>query len=95
MEEQKVKVVFEFDRKDYENYLFLLNQERNKETEQAWDVMTSEEVIISKELIARNLGKSKKRTHCYIRFFSSNVGRGENKKHKISSPKTAYFYIYP
>jgi hypothetical protein len=60
MEEERVKVVFEFDRKDYENYLFLLNQEPDEETEQAWDVMTSEEVIISKELIARNLGMSKK-----------------------------------
>ena len=60
MEEERVKVLFEFDRKDYENYLFLLNQEPDEETEQAWDVMTSEEIIISKELIARNLGKSKK-----------------------------------
>ena len=59
-EEQKVKVVFEFDREDYENVLFLLDQEQDKDIEKVWEVMTSEEVIISKELIARNLGKSKK-----------------------------------
>ena len=36
-EEQKVKVVFEFDRKDYENVLFLLDQEQDKDTEKAWE----------------------------------------------------------
>ena len=76
-EEQKVKVVFEFDRKDYENYLFLLNQEPDEETEQAWDVMTSEEVIISKELIARNLGKSKK--ELLVIFASLAVSWAEEK----------------
>lgn len=53
MEEQKVKVVFEFDRKDYENVLFLLDQEQDKDTEKVWEVITSEDVVISKEMLAK------------------------------------------
>ena len=59
-EEQKVKVVFEFDRKDYENVLFLLDQEQDKDTEKAWEVMTSEEVVISKEMLAKKFEISQK-----------------------------------
>lgn len=59
-EQQKVKVVFEFDRKDYENVLFLLDQEQDKDTEKAWEVMTSEEVIISKEMLAKKFEISQK-----------------------------------
>ena len=53
MEEQKVKVVFEFDRKDYENVLFLLDQKQDKDTEQAWETMISEDVVVSREMIAK------------------------------------------
>lgn len=59
-EEQKVKVVFEFDRKDYENVLFLLDQEQDKDTENVWEVITSEDVVISKEMIAKKFGISQK-----------------------------------
>ena len=45
---QKVKVVFEFDRRDYENVLFLLGTNSNdkNEAEKAWMAMTSEDVIL-------------------------------------------------
>lgn len=59
-EEQKVKVVFEFDRKDYENVLFLLDQEQDKDTENVWEVITSEDVVISKEMLAKKFGISQK-----------------------------------
>lgn len=47
-EKQKVKVVFEFDRKDYDNVLFLLGATNNDkdEIEKAWDAMVSEEVLL-------------------------------------------------
>lgn len=60
MEEQKVKVVFEFDRKDYENVLFLLDQKQDKDTEQAWEAMTSEDVSVSREMIAKKFQMSQK-----------------------------------
>lgn len=59
-EEQKVKVVFEFDRKDYENVLLLLDQEQDKDTENVWEVITSEDVVISKEMLAKKFGISQK-----------------------------------
>ena len=60
MEEERVKVVFEFDRKDYENVLFLLDQEQDKETEKVWEVIKSEDVVISKEMLAKKFGISQK-----------------------------------
>lgn len=60
MKEQKVKVVFEFDRKDYENVLFLLDQKQDKDTEQAWETMISEEVSVSSEMIAKRFQMSQK-----------------------------------
>lgn len=60
MEEQKVKVVFEFDRKDYENVLFLLDQKQDKDTEQAWEAMISEDVAVSREMIAKKFQMSQK-----------------------------------
>lgn len=59
-EEQKVKVVFEFDRKDYENVLFLLDEQMDNDSEKAWEVMTSEDVVVSKEMIAKKFGMSQK-----------------------------------
>ena len=51
---QKVRVVFEFDRKDYDNVLFLLGtSSHNKdEVENAWEVMTSEDVILKSDSFA-------------------------------------------
>ena len=60
MEEQKVKVVFEFNKDDYNKYLFLIDQEPDKDTEKEWEVMTSEEVVISKEMLAKKFGISQK-----------------------------------
>ena len=51
---QKVRVVFEFDRKDYDNVLFLLgtNSHDKDEVEKVWDVMTSEDVILKRDSFA-------------------------------------------
>lgn len=51
---QKVKVVFEFDRRDYENVLFLLGTNSNDkdEAEKAWMEMTSEDVILKSDSFA-------------------------------------------
>ena len=48
---QKVRVVFEFDRKDYDNVLFLLgtNSHDKDEVEKVWEVMTSEDVILKSD----------------------------------------------
>ena len=59
-EEEKVKVVFEFNKDDYNKYLFLIDQEPDKDTEKAWEVMTSEEVVISKEMLAKKFEISQK-----------------------------------
>lgn len=51
---QKVRVVFEFDRKDYDNVLFLLGTSSNDrdELEKVWEVMTSEDVILKSDSFA-------------------------------------------
>ena len=56
---QKVKVVFEFDRKDYDNVLFLLGTSSHDkdEVEKAWEVMTSEDVVLKSDSFA-SLGVS-------------------------------------
>ena len=43
-EKQKVQVVFEFDRSEYDAYLFLMNQKKTKEVEQIWNTMSGEPV---------------------------------------------------
>ena len=69
-EKQKVKVVFEFDRKDYENVLFLLDQEQDKDTEKVWEVITSEDVVISKEMLAKKFGISQKKVLALFASFA-------------------------
>ena len=50
---QKVRVVFEFDRKDYDNVLFLLGTNyNNDEVERAWEAMTAEEVALKSDSFA-------------------------------------------
>lgn len=51
---QKVRVVFEFDRKDYDNVLFVLgaSTDDEKEVEKAWKAMTSEDVMLRKDSFA-------------------------------------------
>lgn len=53
-EKQKVKVVFEFDRKDYDNVLFLLGATNGDkdEIEKTWDTMVSEEVLLRSDSFA-------------------------------------------
>ena len=60
MEEKRVKVVFEFDKDDYNKYLFLIDQEPDKDTDKAWDVMVKEGVTLSTNLVAKNIGISSK-----------------------------------
>ena len=60
MEEERVKVVFEFDKDDYNKYLFLIDQEPDKDTDKAWDVMVKEGVNLSTNLVAKNIGISSK-----------------------------------
>ena len=44
-EKQKVQVVFEFDRSEYDAYLFLMNQKKTEEVEQVWNAMSGEPVV--------------------------------------------------
>ena len=60
MEEERVKVVFEFDKDDYNKYLFLIDQEPDKDTEKAWEVMVKEGINLSTSSIAKNIGISQK-----------------------------------
>ena len=60
MEEERVKVVFEFDKDDYNKYLFLIDQEPDKDTDKAWDVMVKEGVTLSTTSVAKNFGISNK-----------------------------------
>ena len=40
MEEKKVQLVFEFDRSEYDAFLFLMDQKKDEETEQIWKAMS-------------------------------------------------------
>ena len=60
MEEERVKVVFEFDKDDYNKYLFLIDQEPDKDTDKAWDVMVKEGVNLSTTSVTKNFGISNK-----------------------------------
>lgn len=43
-EKQKVKVLFEFDRSEYDAYLFLIGGKKTEEVEEIWKAMTEEPV---------------------------------------------------
>lgn len=60
MEEERVKVVFEFNKDDYNKYLFLIDQEPDKDTDKAWEFMVKEGVNLSTSSTAKNLGVSQK-----------------------------------
>ncbi len=53
-ESKKVRVVFEFDRKDYDNVLFLLGaaDQEIDEVEKIWEAMTSEDLILKRDSFA-------------------------------------------
>lgn len=40
MEEKKVQLVFEFDRSEYDAFLFLMDQKKDEEAEQVWEAMS-------------------------------------------------------
>lgn len=40
MEEKKVQLVFEFDRSEYDAFLFLMDQKKDEETERFWEAMS-------------------------------------------------------
>lgn len=52
---EKVKLVFEFDRKDYENVLFMLdvNYKDNEEIEKIWDKLKGKEIALPADEIAK------------------------------------------
>lgn len=50
-EKQKVQVVFEFDRSEYDAYLFLMKQKRTEEVESIWDMMVKELVMADCSLL--------------------------------------------
>ncbi len=49
--EQKVKLVFEFDRSAYDAYLFLISKKKTEETESVWNVMIEEPVVADTSLL--------------------------------------------
>ena len=40
MEEKKVQLVFEFDRSEYDAFLFLMDQKKDEAAEQVWEAMS-------------------------------------------------------
>lgn len=50
-EKQKVKVLFEFDRSEYDAYLFLIGGKKTEEAEEIWKAMTEEPVIAETSLL--------------------------------------------
>lgn len=50
-EKQKVQVVFEFDRSEYDAYLFLMKQKKTEEVDSIWDAMVKEPVVADCSLL--------------------------------------------
>lgn len=46
-EKQKVQVVFEFDREEYESLLLLRSQEEKETAEEVWNAMSKEPVVVN------------------------------------------------
>lgn len=46
-EKQKVQVVFEFDRADFESFLSLKSQEEKEAAEEVWNAMSKEPVVVN------------------------------------------------
>lgn len=49
--EQKVKLVFEFDRSAYDAYLFFISKKKTEETESVWNAMIEEPVVADTSLL--------------------------------------------
>lgn len=50
-EKQKVKVLFEFDRSEYDAYLFLVGGKKTEKVEEIWKAMIEEPVIAEISLL--------------------------------------------
>lgn len=50
-EKQKVQVVFEFDRSEYDAYLFFTQHKKTEEVESVWEAMAKEPVIADCSLL--------------------------------------------
>jgi len=59
MSEQKVKLSFEFGRKEYEHILYLLDLEKDPDVERFWNAMVEKEVEIPLEFLAEQTGVKK------------------------------------
>lgn len=46
-EKQKVQVIFEFDRADFESIMTLKSQEEKEAAEEVWNVMIKEPVVVN------------------------------------------------
>lgn len=46
-EKQKVQVIFEFDREDFESLLSLKSQEEKETAEEVWNAMSKEPVVVN------------------------------------------------
>ena len=49
--EQKVKLVFEFDRSAYDAYLFLISKKQTEETDSVWNAMIEDPVVADTSLL--------------------------------------------
>ena len=70
---KKVKLVFEFDRKDYENALFMLNvsYKDNEEVEKTWNKLKGEEIALTADEIAKQFAHPQ--SHIIAMFVSFAV----------------------
>ena len=59
MSEQKVKLSFEFGRKDYEHIIYLLDLEKDPDVERFWNAMVEKELEIPLEFLAEQTGVKK------------------------------------
>ena len=58
--EDKVKMSVEITKKDYENYLFLIDSSIDDESDKVWKQMASNEIKMNIDTVAKHLGVSKK-----------------------------------
>lgn len=65
-EDKKVKIVFEFDRKDYENYLFLADENVNEDTERLWQTMARNDILLSMEEMSKHMKLSPQKASVYF-----------------------------
>lgn len=59
MSEEKVKLSFEFGRKDYEHIIYLLDLEKDPDVERFWNAMVEKELEIPLEFLAEQTGVKK------------------------------------